>query len=220
GHVVRADPGSRRAGTRLHAQGRRRGADLEPQARHARGHRDHVEARAAMDRGRGRADGQSRKPRAARGECAMSAARLTHFIGGETVAADARLSSINPSDLDDVVATFRDGGAGEVNAAVERARAAFPAWSAASPEARSDLLDQVGAAIAQRSAALAELLAREEGKTLAEATGEVMRAARIFKYFAGEALRRHGQALESTRPGIDVTTHREAVGVYGLITPW
>jgi aldehyde dehydrogenase (NAD+) len=150
----------------------------------------------------------------------MSAARLTHFIGGEPVAAEARLSSVNPSDLDDVVATFPDGGASEVSAAVERARAAFPAWSAASPEVRSDVLDKIGAAIAARSAALAELLAREEGKTLAEATGEVMRAARIFKYFAGEALRRHGQALESTRPGIDVSTHREAVGVYGLITPW
>jgi aldehyde dehydrogenase (NAD+) len=150
----------------------------------------------------------------------MSTTRLTHFIGGDAVAADARLTSVNPSDLDDVVATFPDGGAGEVDAAVERARAALPAWSAASPEVRADLLDKVGATIAQRAAALGELLAREEGKTLAEATGEVMRAARIFKYFAGEALRRHGQALESTRPGIDVTTHREAVGVFGLITPW
>ena len=71
-----------------------------------------------------------------------------------------------------------------------------------------------------RAKALGELLAREEGKTLAEGTGEVMRAARIFKYFAGEALRRHGQTLESTRPGIDVSTRREAVGVFGLITPW
>ena len=47
-----------------------------------------------------------------------------------------------------------------------------------------------------------------------------MRAARIFKFFAGEALRRHGQTLESTRPGIEVETYREAVGVFGLITPW
>ena len=100
------------------------------------------------------------------------------------------------------------------------ARAAFPAWSAASPEVRSDLLDKVGATVMARAKALGELLAREEGKTLAEATGEVMRAARIFKYFAGEALRRHGQSLESTRPGIDVSTRREAVGVFGLITPW
>jgi aldehyde dehydrogenase (NAD+) len=146
--------------------------------------------------------------------------QLTHFIGGETVGGAAPLSSINPSDLDDVVATFPDGGPEEVDQAVQRARAAFPAWAAATPETRADLLDQVGATIAQRSGALGELLAREEGKTLAEAKGEVMRASRIFKYFAGEALRRHGQALESTRPGVDVSTHREAVGVFGLITPW
>jgi aldehyde dehydrogenase (NAD+) len=72
----------------------------------------------------------------------------------------------------------------------------------------------------ERAKDLGALLSREEGKTLAEGTGEVMRAARILKYFAGEALRRHGRTLESTRPGLDVSTHREAVGVIGLITPW
>ena len=71
-----------------------------------------------------------------------------------------------------------------------------------------------------RAKELGTLLSREEGKTLPEGTGEVMRAARILKYFAGEALRRHGQTLESTRPAIDVETYREAVGVFGLITPW
>src|SRR5204863_8907045 len=89
-----------------------------------------------------------------------------------------------------------------------------------SSEARSDLLDKVGATIMARAKELGELLSREEGKTVPEGTGEVMRAARIFKYFAGEALRRHGRTLESTRAGIDVATHREAVGVFGLITPW
>jgi aldehyde dehydrogenase (NAD+) len=146
--------------------------------------------------------------------------RLKHFIGGQPIEADAPLSSSNPSDLDDVVATFPDGRAPEVDRAVQSARAAFPGWAAATPEARADLLDKVGQVIAQRAAALGELLAREEGKTRAEAVGEVMRAARIFKYFAGEALRRHGRTLESTRAGIDVATHREAVGVFGLITPW
>jgi len=146
--------------------------------------------------------------------------RLTHFIGGQPVDADAPHASSNPSDLDDVVATFPDGRAAEVDRAVQSARAAFPGWAAATPETRADLLAKVGQVIAQRAAALGELLAREEGKTRAEATGEVMRAARIFNYFAGEALRRHGSTLESTRPGIDVATHREAVGVFGLITPW
>jgi aldehyde dehydrogenase (NAD+) len=85
---------------------------------------------------------------------------------------------------------------------------------------RSDVLDKAGWLIMGRAKELGALLSREEGKTLAEGTGEVMRAARICKYFAGEALRRHGQTLESTRPGIDVETYREPVGVFGLITPW
>ncbi|TXG81179.1 MAG: aldehyde dehydrogenase family protein [Sphingomonadales bacterium] len=146
--------------------------------------------------------------------------QLTHFINGVATGAATPLESRNPSNTDDVVAVFPDGGKAEVDAAVAAARAAFPAWSMTSPEVRFDLLDKVGATLMARAAELGELLAREEGKTRAEATGEVLRAARIFKYFAGEALRRHGQALESTRPGLDVSTHREAVGVYGLITPW
>ena len=146
--------------------------------------------------------------------------KLTHLINGAWIDADTPFDSINPSDTGEVVATYPAGGAAEVDATVSAARAAFPAWSQASPEVRADLLDKVGATLIARAAELGELLAREEGKTRTEATGEVMRAARIFRYFAGEALRRHGQALESTRPGLDVSTHREAVGVFGLITPW
>ncbi|GAA4757381.1 aldehyde dehydrogenase family protein [Sphingomonas daechungensis] len=145
---------------------------------------------------------------------------LTHFIGGEAEAGDAVGESINPSNLDDVVARYPKATPADVDRAAKAAREAFPAWSEASPEVRSDVLDRAGTLVMQRAKELGELLSREEGKTLPEGTGEVMRAARILKYFAGEALRRHGQALESTRPGIDVTTHREAVGVFGMITPW
>ena len=145
---------------------------------------------------------------------------LTHFINGEAVSGALDGVSINPSDTAEIVARYPKGDASLVDEAVRAARSAFPAWANASPEVRSDLLDKVGSTIMARAGTLGALLAREEGKTLAEGTGEVMRAARIFKYFAGEALRRHGQALESTRPDIDVTTHREAIGVVGLITPW
>jgi alpha-ketoglutaric semialdehyde dehydrogenase len=145
---------------------------------------------------------------------------LSHLINGEAVGGGPTGESVNPSNLDEVVARYPKGGTAEVDAAVKAARAAFPAWSEASPEVRSDVLDRAGALIMQRAKELGALLSREEGKTLAEGTGEVMRAARICKYFAGEALRRHGQTLDSTRPSIDVETHREAVGVFGLITPW
>jgi acyl-CoA reductase-like NAD-dependent aldehyde dehydrogenase len=145
---------------------------------------------------------------------------LTHFIGGEAVASGATGVSVNPSNLDDTVAEYSKAPVELVDRAVAAARDAFPAWSDASPEVRSDVLDKAGSLVMERAKELGTLLSREEGKTLAEGTGEVMRAARILKYFAGEALRRHGRTLESTRPGIDAATYREAVGVFGLITPW
>ncbi|MFL6737510.1 MAG: aldehyde dehydrogenase family protein [Sphingomonas sp.] len=145
---------------------------------------------------------------------------LSHLINGEASGGEATGERFNPSNLDEVVARYPRGGAAEVNDAVKAARAAFPAWSEASPELRSDVLDTAGSLIMARAKDLGALLSREEGKTLAEGTGEVMRAARICKYFAGEALRRHGQTLQSTRPSIDVETYREPVGVFGLITPW
>ena len=145
---------------------------------------------------------------------------LTHLIGGEAIAGEPVGESLNPSNLDDLVARYPKAGASEVNDAVKAARAAFPAWSGSSPEVRSDILDRAGSLVMARAKELGVLLSREEGKTLAEGTGEVMRAARILKYFAGEALRRHGRTIESTRPSIDVETYREAIGVFGLITPW
>jgi len=145
---------------------------------------------------------------------------LGHLIGGERIAAGGDGESINPSNLNEVVAYYPKGTAADVDAAVQAATAAFPLWSQASPEMRSDVLDRAGSLVMARAKELGELLSREEGKTLPEGIGEVMRAGRILKYFAGEALRRHGQTLESTRPGLDVATYREAVGVVGLITPW
>src|SRR3546814_14596883 len=67
---------------------------------------------------------------------------------------------------------------------------------------------------------LGRLLSREEGKTLPEGIGEATRAAQIFKFFAGEALRIQGEKLQSVRPGVDVEITREPVGIVGIITPW
>src|SRR5215469_5226056 len=145
---------------------------------------------------------------------------LTHFIGGKQISAPGALESLNPSNTGEVIAKFPDGSPEDVNKAVEAARAAFAGWSGASPEVRADVLDKVGNLIIERKDAIGKLLASEEGKTLPEATGETVRAGRIFKYFAGEALRRHGQNLDSVRPGVEVQTYRQAVGVFGLITPW
>src|ERR1044071_7298258 len=130
--------------------------------------------------------------------------QLSHYIDGQWVAGSPASDSLNPSNTGDVVAQVPGGDKNTVNAAVSAAKAAFPAWANASPEVRSDLLDKVGSLIMARADDLGRLLSREEGKTLPEGKGEVMRAARIFKFFAGEALRRHGVTVDSTRPGAAV----------------
>ena len=63
----------------------------------------------------------------------MTAQKLTHFIGGKEVAANCPLESRNPSNTNEVIATFPEGTAEDVNAAVEAARKAQPGWAAASP---------------------------------------------------------------------------------------
>jgi aldehyde dehydrogenase (NAD+) len=78
----------------------------------------------------------------------------------------------------------------------------------------------VGAELHERRAELGALLAREEGKTRAEGVGEVARAAQIFRFFGGEALRITGELVESVRPGVEVAITREPVGPVGIITPW
>lgn len=145
---------------------------------------------------------------------------LSHWIDGEKVSAERPSESLNPSDIRDVVARTPDGGEAEVNAAAAAARGAFEGWADASPEVRADVLDRASNILMERREQVGRLLSREEGKTLPEGIGETVRAARILKYFGGEALRLHGRNLMSTRPGVEVQTYRQAVGVYGLITPW
>lgn len=145
---------------------------------------------------------------------------LPHLIGGERVASSPAVESRNPSDLSDVVAVAPADGEDMLDRAVACAAAAQPAWSDASPEFRSDCLDRVGRLLEQQCEELGRLLSREEGKTFAEGRGEVLRASRIFRYFAGEAIRLHGRAIPSVRPGIEIETKQEPLGVVGLITPW
>src|SRR5437867_8859575 len=143
-----------------------------------------------------------------------------NLIAGQWTAGKQSNSDINPSDVSDVIDQYASGDAAAVDAAVAAACAAFPAWSVSTPQQRFDALDFAGSEILARRAELGELLAREEGKTLPEATGEAARAGQIFKFFAGEALRTAGEIIPSIRPGMSVEVTREPIGVVGLITPW
>jgi aldehyde dehydrogenase (NAD+) len=143
-----------------------------------------------------------------------------NFLGGEWVAGAATGLDVNPSDLSDVVGEFALGDAGQVDAAVDAALETAPAWAAATPADRFTVLEKVGVELVARAEELGVQLSREEGKPKAEGIAEVQRAAWIFKFFAGEALRIGGEHIRSVRPGVDVDVIREPLGVVGVITPW
>lgn len=143
-----------------------------------------------------------------------------NLINGEWVEGARVSRNINPSDTRDLVGEYAQADAAQARLAIAAAQAAFPAWSLSTPQQRFDILDAAGTEILARRTELGDLLAREEGKTLPEAIGEVARAGNIFKYFAGEALRPGGELMPSVRPGVGVEITREPLGVIGLITPW
>jgi len=143
-----------------------------------------------------------------------------NYIGGTWVPAKAVAPNVNPSNLNDVIADYARARPAEVEAAIAAAKASFPAYSHSTPQERYDALKKISDEILARKDELGRLLSREEGKTLPEGVGEVVRAGQIFAFFAGEAVRLAGQKIASIRPGVDVEVTREPVGVVVSITPW
>jgi len=150
----------------------------------------------------------------------MSSSRHDNFIDGKFRTGERYLANANPSDTSDIVGDYAIASPHDLQEAGEAARRVSPDWGAVGIQQRSEILDSVAREILRRKEELADLLAREEGKTLPEAAAEVGRAAQIFKFFAGEALRPEGARLPSVRPGISVEISREPVGVVAAITPW
>src|SRR6201981_1076918 len=145
---------------------------------------------------------------------------LKNFIAGEWVDGSGITKNINPSNTNDVVGEYARADRAQTEKAIAAAKAAFPAWSRSTPQERYDALNKISLEILARKDELGRLLSREEGKTLPEGIGEVVRAGQIFAFFAGESVRISGEKIASIRPGVDVEVTREPVGVVALITPW
>jgi aldehyde dehydrogenase (NAD+) len=111
-------------------------------------------------------------------------------------------ATFSPSDLDELVGEYA------------------PLWARFNMQARADLLRNVGDLLFSHSKEIGTLLAREEGKILAEAIGEVGRAAHVFHYYAAEVVRHPGQWYNSMRDGHNILVSYEPVGVVAAITPW
>ena len=146
----------------------------------------------------------------------------SNFIGGEWVpaASGQTFTNLNPADTREVVAQYPLSSRADAQAAVVAAKQAAPAWAAQTSVARGRILSKASALVEARKAELAQLLTREEGKTLAEATGEVQRTADIFRFFGGLSYTIGGQTIPHDLPGQLLYTRREPLGVVALITPW
>ena len=145
---------------------------------------------------------------------------FNNLINGEWVSSAGASININPSDITDIVGEYAQADIAQVHDAIATAKVIQRLWGVSTPQQRFDVLDFIGSEILARKDELGKLLSREEGKTLPEGIGEVTRAGNIFKFFAGEALRVGGEHIASVRPGIEIDTMREPLGVVGLITPW
>jgi acyl-CoA reductase-like NAD-dependent aldehyde dehydrogenase len=119
---------------------------------------------------------------------------------------------------EEVMAEVPRAGAEEVDAAVARAKAAFPAWRAVAPADRAQLLRALADAIEARQEDLAQMEARNAGKPIGDARGEIGMVVETFRYYAGAPERLLGQTIP-VAGGVDMT-FREPLGVVGLIVPW
>lgn len=145
----------------------------------------------------------------------------SNYIGGEWVPASNRqiFASYNPATGDEL-GHYAASGPQDAWAAIKFAEDAFPAWKVTTPGQRAAILYRAADILDRRAAEIAELITREEGKTLAESHIELKRSAASLRYYATEAYNLCGQTYPSDEPGSLLSTVREPLGVVLAITPW
>ena len=143
-----------------------------------------------------------------------------NYIAGEWVAGGSEIDNRNPSDLTDLIGMFAQATPDQLDATLDQAKQAQAEWAAYGIERKYNVLTAIGTEMMARAEELGTLLAREEGKPLAEGKGEVYRAGQFFTYYAAETLRQMGDTADSVRDGIEIDVRREPVGVVAIISPW
>lgn len=143
------------------------------------------------------------------------------YIGGtwRQAATGSAFDVFDPS-TGNSIAAVADCSVEEGLQAVESAYAAGPAWAATAPRVRSEILRRCFELMTERSAELAELISLENGKSLADAKGEVGYAAEFFRWFAEEAVRLNGELYIAPSGNNRILVELQPIGVSVLVTPW
>jgi acyl-CoA reductase-like NAD-dependent aldehyde dehydrogenase len=146
------------------------------------------------------------------------------LIGGKwTEGSGTAVFTTHDPATGEVITELTEASPADVDAAVEAAADAFrsPAWAGLLPAARARLLLRVADLIEEHGDELARLETLDQGQPLAISAGfSVPNAVEHFRYYAGWATKITGITAPLSVPGVDYRTHREALGVCGLITPW
>jgi acyl-CoA reductase-like NAD-dependent aldehyde dehydrogenase len=152
---------------------------------------------------------------------AVAEKTFQNYIAGEWVdaAGGETFDSLSPA-TGERIGTFPKSGADDVDRAVEGARDAFQAWRLVPAPKRGEILFRFGRLVQEHKDELADLMAREMGKVLPEAGGDVQEAIDMSYYMAGEGRRLFGQTTPSELPDKFNMSVRMPIGVVGVITPW
>jgi acyl-CoA reductase-like NAD-dependent aldehyde dehydrogenase len=126
----------------------------------------------------------------------------------------------NPANHTDLLGAAPLSSREEIRQAIVAAKRGFPGWRDTPAPVRGKHVMRAAQIMAERTDELARLLCREEGKTISEATGEILRTTNIMEFAAGEARRLSGKTLPSELPLNFTYTLRQPLGVVGTITPW
>jgi betaine-aldehyde dehydrogenase len=124
---------------------------------------------------------------------------------------------VNPAS-EAPIAELDEAGIEETDAAVARAKAAFPAWRAVAPADRARLLRRLATLVEEHSEELARIESENVGKPIAGARGEVGMVAQVLHFYAGAVDKHYGETIPVA--GGMAATFREPLGVVGLIVPW
>jgi malonate-semialdehyde dehydrogenase (acetylating) / methylmalonate-semialdehyde dehydrogenase len=147
--------------------------------------------------------------------------QIGHFIGGREVAGTSgRLSDVYQPMTGEVIGQVALATRAEVRQAVENASAAQPAWAAVNPQRRARVMMKFLDLLNRDMESLAELLAREHGKTIPDAKGDIQRGLEVVEFCCGIPHLMKGEYTEGAGPGIDIYSLRQPLGVVAGITPF
>src|SRR5690625_5211842 len=145
-----------------------------------------------------------------------------NYIGGKWISSETNetYASINPANTEEVLGYFQQSNEADVDRAISAAEQAFASWSQTAAPRRGDVIFNLILLLEKHKSELAELITKEVGKSLREATGEVNKTIEAMKQFSGEATRMTGETIPSHDSDVFGYTIREPLGVVGVIAPY